>query len=376
MFLCILFQDRPVHLKKEFPDTHLGMTGSHGQQLFDLERGKDHGRLFLPEPLVLHAEQYAKQKQEESTFEAQEAKKWGMSLDEYNEQMQKIAETESKKESQIKGNNQQEETNAAGVGAHALDDPVYRMQHQQRQEDLERQRKTRELENTPEDDNFEVIESLKTNVTKENYVNVSSFSQSHAGQNRPREQQPSSLPSPRTADHNNTSSPNHNCFHRSHNDQHSGYPPRQDQYNPNNHYPPANQHHDQYGNQHMGYQQQDHPTYDQHRTPPPPSHRSDYHDRQQFDDGSNPVPFGQQLQEYSLTHSGSSASAHDPSQFTKGTLVKVQAFNGQCLTGTIQWIGTLLHHEGLYAGVELVSLVIMLSIVLNINSIGPSIAWM
>ena len=333
------------------------MTGNHGQQLFDLERGKDHGRLFLPEPLVLHAEQYAKQKQEEGTFDAQEAKKWGMSLDEYREQMQIVAETENKKESQ-------EETSAAGVGA--LDD---HLQHQQRQEELERQRRARELENAPEDEKFEVIESLKTNVTEGNYVNVSSFSQSHVGQNRPREQQPSSLPSPRTADHNNTSSPNHNRFHRSHNDQHPGYPPRQDQYNPNYYYPPANQHHDQYGNQ-----QQNHPTYDQHRTPPPPSHRSDYHDRQ-FDDRSNPVPIGQQLQEYALTHSGNSTS-YDYSQFTKGTLVKVQGFEGLSLTGTIQWIGTLPGHEGLYAGVELVSLVIMLSIVLSINSIGPSIAWM
>ena len=286
----------------EFPDTHLQMTGSHGQQLFTLERGKNHGRLFLPEPLVLHAEQYAKQKQVEGTFEAQEAKKWEMSLDEYREQMQIVAETKRKKESQIRGNDQQEKTSAAGVGA--LDDPVYRMQHQQRQEDLERQRRACELENTPEDDNFEVIEILKTNVTEGNYVNVSSFSQPHVGQNRPREQLPSSLPSPHTADHNDTSSPNQNRFHRLQNDQH-------------------------------------------------------YHHQQ----------------EYSLTH-GNSAS-HDVSQLTKGTLVKVQEFNGhQCLTGIIQWIGTLPHHEGIYAGVELVSLVIMFSIVLSINSIGPSITRM
>ncbi len=123
------------------------MTGSHGQQLFDLERGKNHGKLFLPEPLVLHVEQYAKQKQEEGTFDAKEAKKWGMSLDEYREQMQKIAETETKKrkESQIKGNK---------LKKTSVLDPLY----QQRQEELERQRRACELENTPEDDKIEVIE--------------------------------------------------------------------------------------------------------------------------------------------------------------------------------------------------------------------------
>ena len=39
--------------------------------------------------MVLKAEEYAKQKQED-TFEAQEAKKWGLSVDEYSEQMEMI----------------------------------------------------------------------------------------------------------------------------------------------------------------------------------------------------------------------------------------------------------------------------------------------
>ena len=156
--MCILFQDRPVDLKKEFPDTHLDMTGSHGQQLFDLEIGKNHGILFLPEPLVLHAEQYAKQKQVEGTFEAQEARKWGMSLDEFREQMQIIAEMEMK-QSLIRGNDQQEETSVAGVGT--VDDHVYRIHRQQRQE---KQRKDHKLENKPE------LGVIKTNLIEENFL--------------------------------------------------------------------------------------------------------------------------------------------------------------------------------------------------------------
>ena len=66
---------------------HLGITGSHRQQLLKIEHSKNHGRLYLPEPLVLSADEYAKQRQEEGIFEAKEAKKWGVSIDEYREQM-------------------------------------------------------------------------------------------------------------------------------------------------------------------------------------------------------------------------------------------------------------------------------------------------
>ena len=41
------------------------MTGSHGQELFKVDSSKKHGRLFLPEPMVLHADEYARQKREQ-----------------------------------------------------------------------------------------------------------------------------------------------------------------------------------------------------------------------------------------------------------------------------------------------------------------------
>ena len=62
------------------------VTGSYGQQLFKIDTSKNHGRLFLPEVLVLHAKEYAIQKKEETSFDAREAKKRGLPVDEYKEQ--------------------------------------------------------------------------------------------------------------------------------------------------------------------------------------------------------------------------------------------------------------------------------------------------
>ena len=84
--MCLLpLQNALVYPDQDFPENHLGQTGSHGYDHFKISPG--HGRLYLPEAMVLKVEEYAKQKQkqEESTFEAREAKKWGMSIDEYRD---------------------------------------------------------------------------------------------------------------------------------------------------------------------------------------------------------------------------------------------------------------------------------------------------
>ena len=62
-----------------------------------MDSSKNHGILFLPEVLVLHADEYARQKQEEGTPEAQEAKKWGISISEYREQMRIMKEAQDAK---------------------------------------------------------------------------------------------------------------------------------------------------------------------------------------------------------------------------------------------------------------------------------------
>ena len=85
--------------------------------------------------MVLKAEEYAKQKQEDSTFEAQEAKEWGMSVDEYREQMEMMRKAEDGKEKELDGRANQnpkseeqqtrnEEGRAAGTGDYLQDDPL------------------------------------------------------------------------------------------------------------------------------------------------------------------------------------------------------------------------------------------------------------
>ena len=60
------------------------VTGSHGYHLFSVT--SNHSRVFLPELLVLHVDEYTKQKQENNTFEVQEAQKWGLSVEGYRAQ--------------------------------------------------------------------------------------------------------------------------------------------------------------------------------------------------------------------------------------------------------------------------------------------------
>ena len=59
-----------------------------GRELFHV--ASNHSRLFLPEALVLSTEEYGKQKREDDSHEAQEARKWGMSVEEYRKQKDMI----------------------------------------------------------------------------------------------------------------------------------------------------------------------------------------------------------------------------------------------------------------------------------------------
>ena len=103
------------------------MTSSHGQELFKVDSSKQHGRLFLPESMVLQAEEYARQKNEEAcTHEtAEEAKKLGMTIDQYREQIGALPNSTKAKEydTRVKEQReQQEEDTAVRIGSHTLDD--------------------------------------------------------------------------------------------------------------------------------------------------------------------------------------------------------------------------------------------------------------
>ena len=98
--ICLLsLQDKLIFHDQDFPEIYLDQFGSHGHHRFNVPDG--HSRLYLPEAMVLKVKEYAKQKQENNTFEAQEAKKWGMSIDEYREQIEMMRKAEDGKEKEF-----------------------------------------------------------------------------------------------------------------------------------------------------------------------------------------------------------------------------------------------------------------------------------
>ena len=100
----------------------MDITGSHGQDLFPISSG--HSRLFLPEVLVLYPDEYAKHEQETITFEAQEAKKWGLGIDEYREQIDELRKRESERQrkfvEQRKKHEEHQEVNTLGQIIHEV----------------------------------------------------------------------------------------------------------------------------------------------------------------------------------------------------------------------------------------------------------------
>ena len=298
----------------------MDITGSHGQELFPISSG--HSRLFLPEALVLYPDEYDKHKQESNTFEAQEAKKWGLGVHEYREQIDEFKKRESERQKDFaekrkkheKQHEKNEETGVAGIGdlqdSMPPLDPNRGFTEQFTEERIEQQKKELERiqresefkrQGSQDQDNYQVIEGGSIREV-EDYIDVSPYhdvsSQYPPADDRLREQ-PSSLPSATMNDVNG------NPSHSSHHGQ---------KFNP----------------PHNSYQNVD----------------------------GRQVPEGHQLQQYSLNSSGVNPVfpdvPSDPSQFTAGTLVWVKAHNGNPYYGTVKWLGTLPDFQGIYAGVELV----------------------
>ena len=53
--------------------------------------------MYLPEQLVLHIDEYTKQKQENNTYEVREAQKWGLSVEEYRTQKEMLSKMNEEK---------------------------------------------------------------------------------------------------------------------------------------------------------------------------------------------------------------------------------------------------------------------------------------
>ena len=77
-------QDEKIKVKEEFPDLSLDLTGTHGQHLFTIS--SDHGRVYLPEQMVLHVNEYELQQQKQNEYETKLAKEYGLSVEEYRAQ--------------------------------------------------------------------------------------------------------------------------------------------------------------------------------------------------------------------------------------------------------------------------------------------------
>ena len=76
----------------------------------------NHSRVYLPEQLVLHIDEYTKQKQEDNTYEVQEAKKWGLSVEEYRLQKELLEKAKRDHDAQLK----KEQNDIAVVGDDSL----------------------------------------------------------------------------------------------------------------------------------------------------------------------------------------------------------------------------------------------------------------
>lgn len=78
-----LKQDKKVSPDKDFPELCVSVTSDHGQELFQIR--PNHGRVFLPEQLVVYENEFIKQ-QESEKYELALAKEYGLSLSEYHSQ--------------------------------------------------------------------------------------------------------------------------------------------------------------------------------------------------------------------------------------------------------------------------------------------------
>uniref|UniRef100_A0A1X7SSH7 CAP-Gly domain-containing protein n=1 Tax=Amphimedon queenslandica TaxID=400682 RepID=A0A1X7SSH7_AMPQE len=313
---------------------YIDITGSRGQEVFKV--GFGHTRLFFPEEfgVVLHVEEYAKQRQEARAlkWELEEAKKYGLSLEEYRSQEKyiekaKLANKDNEQENHPwqTGGGQEEEGAAAGVGPFgknkesekdkmseaimhvSTSEPLSegRRQQEERAYELARQQSQhgggdptgyeviKRGEVKPTDDNYSDVEPYHT-VPEDHQQDVSPVSQ---GSQKP------SLKAHHEEGYKSLSSYN----------THHPYSPNL-RHSPD---PPA----DYRGGNHQGYNCDN--QYRGHHDPP------GHHDRRD--------------------------PSHDPHhQFTVGSMVRVVAIQrGDPLYGVVQWIGILPDYPGTIAGVEL-----------------------
>ena len=275
--------------------------------------------MYLPEQLVLHTDEYTKQKQEDNTFEVKEAQKWGLSVEEYRTQKEMLSKRNEEKNKDhdsrpILPDNQQNEENLATGGG--PDDSIPPMgpgdsvreilgkdKVQLQREEYERIEREQKRKHSLED--YEVIEGgAWMNKVEDSYIVVppsSSISSQLQDHNRPNDGQDQHV-----------SLPSHPVYQNI--PHYPGSPPL-----PRNPDPNHSSHHSQ--------------------------HRHGNSDQGQVS----------QRQDSNLDQISSGLAI--------GTMVQMTSRGGPPIRGVIKWIGIVPDYEGYVAGVELVSSIIIINCV-------------
>ena len=288
----------------------MNVTGSHGHPLFPVT--PNHSRVYLPEQLVLHIDEYTKQKQENNTYEVQEAKKWNLSVEEYRAQMEMLSkgnedrDTDHKTTVNLHDNKQHDEENLAmGPGDSVrlvLGEDTIRLQREE-YERVQREPKRRHSED------IEVIEGgFRMNEVEDSYIDISSHPSISS---QPQDNVPSAHNKPNEGQDQHASLPSHPDYQNV--PRYSGSSHR----NPDSsHSSPRSQHH--HGNSNQGQV---------------PQHHVSSHSQHQ-DGNLDEIPPG----------------------FAIGTMVqRISRGGDHPIRGVILWIGVVPNYQGYVAGVELVS---------------------
>ena len=350
---------------------YLDITASRGQELFKVPISQT--RLYFPEEygVVLHAEEYAKQRQEANAlqFEVEKAKKFGLSLEEYRSQKEYLEKASKDKKihhPQQTGGSQEMEESAAGVGVFKNDESEMAqlsesMMHIQAGEPLSEERRQQEerafqlarqqsQHGGSDRAGYEVINGGEVKPIESNYLDVQPYHtapEDHQQDVSPVSQglqRPSPKPYHEEEGYTSLPSPDGRYYQR-----HSPDP------NPCSPDPPA------------GRLDHRHPHESHHHYPPGDS--SDYHD------GSADRYHGGSYLDYHYHspcgsvdwYSSGSSNQYPPGgppdphhQFTIGSMVCIDTQRGDPLYGVVQWIGTLPDFKEGIAGLEMVITIIIM----------------
>ena len=336
--LCLIIRRGSFYLLIGIFLVCIDITGSRGQELFKVPFS--HTRIFFPEEygVVLHADEYAIQQQKANAlkWEAEKAKEYDISLEEYRSQKEYIERANKDKKThhlQQTGGRQEEEgtvarARALGKNKESEKDKMSEsMMHIQAGEPLSEERRQQE-ERTYElarqqsqhgggdQSGFEVIDN--------NYLDVQPYCtvpEDHGQDANPfpeRLQKSSPKKAHREEGYKSLSSSDGNYYQR--------------------HSPDPNQ---RSSNPLAAYHDYHHHHY-------PPRGSADWYPP------GGPPP--------------------DPHhQFTIGSMVRIDTQRGDPLYGVVQWIGTLPGFPGIVAGVELVSHRVMSHVLVNTLLIGEAI---